>query len=189
MDLEQQQQSLLELLKCRSLSSQEDEYLRTVRESHGLAMSREVAVWWRSLGLQRNAPHTCGLLKRLRRYDELLNRFYCENAVSPYMEVMAEQFLSLLANDSDSLVACVARFELAVMQSASEAVVECHECHEDFDRDPGALLDAIQYGRPLPEPDGMTHELVIARNHARQEGRPAIPGRPAEAPATRNDPT
>ncbi len=160
MQLEQQQQALLDLLKCRPLSSPEDEYLRSVRDSGGLAMSREVAIWWRSLGLQRNAPHTCGLLKRTGRYDELLDRFYCENAVSPYMEIMAEQFLSPLANDPDSLVACVARFELAVIQAASKPAAEFTI---EFDRDPGALLDAIQNGRPLPEPDGAPHRVVIGQ--------------------------
>ena len=149
-DLAAQQQALLALLKRRPvhLSS---EYLRKVADSPGLELAREVAVWWRALGIERNCPHTTALLKRLGRFQQAVEDFYCGSAASPYMETMAAQFLESFAGAADPLLRAVAQFELAAICAAQG---DTREFTVDWDREPGALLEALREGRPLPEADG-----------------------------------
>lgn len=157
-DLERQQRSLLALLKKRPLQSDGDEYLGRVAASEELCLLREIAVWWRKLGIERNCPHTTLLLKRIGRFEDAVETFYCQHATSPYAEAMAAQFTELVSTDPDALVCSVARFELAVLRASMgdtcDFVIE-------WDRDPTAVLDALHSGGPLPGPS-RTYRIKVS---------------------------
>ena len=159
MDLREQQRGLLQLLKKRSISVHEDDYLTRISDSHELQLAREIAVWWRALGVERNCPQTSLLLKRLGRFEEVLEKFYCDNSTSPYMEEMARQFLTSLSTDTDPLVAAMASFELAIRRMAAG---DDEEFVINWDRDPDQVLKALRFNGPLPPPDGI-HQVKMSR--------------------------
>lgn len=149
-DLEQQQHALLALIKKRTWESRgDDEYLRQVADSAELGLVREIALWWRALGIQRNCTKTSLLLKRLGRFEQAVEAFYCQGPTSPYMEAMSLQFLQKLAADADPLVAEMARLELATARAAAG---DDSEFTLEWDRDPAAVLQSLQTGGPLPVP-------------------------------------
>ncbi len=159
MDLEEQQRTLLALIKKRLLEPNGiDEYLQRVAASEQLALLREIALWWRALGIERNCPLTAQLLKRLGRFELTVEGFYCRYATSPYMEEMAMQFLETASADSDALVRAVAGFELAMLRLAQG---DTRSFVIEWDRDPAAALMSIRSGNPLPESDGC-HKITVS---------------------------
>ncbi len=156
--LGQQQRALLALIKKRPLPREySDEYLRRVAASDELGLVREIALWWRALGIERNCPLTAKLLRKIGRFEPSVESFYCRHATSPYMEEMAVQFLEMVSLDSDPLARAMAAFELAMARVAQgdprEFVIE-------WDRDPTAVLNALRTGDPLPEPEGLHRTTV-----------------------------
>ena len=159
MDLREQQRGLLRLLKKRGTVTADDEYLLRVSRSDELGLAREIAVWWRALGIERNCPQTSLLLKRLGRFEPTVESFYCEHSTSPYMEEMARQFLLSLSSDSDPLLAALASFELACTRLAAG---EDGEFVINWDRDPNQVFQALQSNGALPAPDG-NHVVKLSR--------------------------
>ncbi len=159
MHLEEQQRALLALIKKRPLRLDgSDEYLERVAASGQLGLLREIALWWRALGIERNCPFTAKLLKRIGRFDLAVEAFYCRHATSPYMEEMATQFLEVAGADPDALVRAVAGFDLAMLRVAQG---DTRAFVIQWDRDPAAALTSIRSGDPLPEPDGC-HQITIS---------------------------
>lgn len=157
-NLEQQQHSLLALIKKRPLPPGErDEYLERVAASDELGLLREIALWWRTLGIERNCPFTTNLLKKLARFEPAVDAFYCRHATSPYMEEMAIQFLETLTPDADPLVRSLASFELALLRVAEG---DTREFVIEWDRDPAAVLAALRSTDPLPEANGR-HRITV----------------------------
>ncbi|MBZ5561897.1 MAG: hypothetical protein LAP13_05695 [Acidobacteriia bacterium] len=171
--LEQQQRALLALIKKRSLPREDcDEYLRHVGASDELGLVREIALWWRALGIERNCPLTAKLLRKIGRFEPAVESFYCRHATSPYMEEMAVQFLEAMSVDSDPLMRAMAAFELAMARVAQgdprEFVIE-------WDRDPTAVLTALRMGDPLPQPDGL-HRTTVGGAQSDLRSEIPIPG-------------
>ncbi len=163
-----QQRALLALLKKRPLPHEDcDEYLRCVAASDELGLVREIALWWRALGIERNCPLTAKLLRKTGRFEATVENFYCRQATSPYMEEMAVQFLEMVSMESDPLARTVAAFELAMARVAQG---DTREFEIEWDRDPTAVLNALRTGDPLPEPDGF-HRTIVggAQSDARAE--------------------
>ena len=170
--LEQQQRALLALIKKRALPCEDsDEYLRRVAASDELGLVREIALWWRALGIERNCPLTAKLLRKTGRFDAAVESFYCRQATSPYMEEMAVQFLEMVSVDSNPLARTVAAFELAMARVAQgdprEFVIE-------WDRDPTAVLTALRTSDPLPEPDGL-HRTIVGAGHSEPHSEVPLP--------------
>ena len=159
MELEEQQRALLGLIKKRAVTLGQDEYLRRIAQSDELLLAREIAVWWRALGIERNCPQTSLLLKKLGRFEPVVEAFYCRCSTSPYMEEMGRQFLTELSGDADPLLAAMARFELAIQRFAAG---EDGEFVIEWDRDPNQVLAALRDNGPLPLPDG-SHQITISR--------------------------
>ncbi len=158
--LEKQQRSLLALLKRRRVPPQDsDEYLERVAASKELGLVREIALWWRALGIARNCPNTAELLKRLERFESDIRCFYEQQSPSPYMEEMAIQFLEMLSADSDPVVRVMAAFELALLQIDQG---DLREFVTEWDRDPGAVFEWLHSGGPLPKPSGC-HRVIVRR--------------------------
>ncbi len=161
--LEQQQRALLALIKKRPLPPEDsDEYLRRVGASDELGLVREIALWWRALGIERNCPLTAKLLRKIGRFEPAVESFYCHQATSPYMEEMAVQFLEMVSADSDPLARTVAAFELALTRVAQG---DSREFVIQWDRDPTAVLNALRTGNPLPDPDGF-HRTTVGAGHS-----------------------
>jgi hypothetical protein len=155
----EQQHALLALIKKRPLElNPSDEYLQRVAASEQLGLLREIALWWRALGIERNCPFTAGLLKRIGRFELAVEAFFCRQATSPYMEEMAIQFLEVVGADSDALVRAVAGFELAMLRVAQG---DARTFVIEWDRDPSAALTSIRSGDPLPDPGGC-HQITIS---------------------------
>lgn len=159
-NLAEQQSALLALLKKRPLPvhAQADHYLSRVAESRELNLLREIAVWWRAFGIERNCPHTALLLKRLGRFEPTVEAFYCRHAASPFMEELAAQFLEVMSRDADPLVAAMAGFELAVLRTSQG---DPREFDIDWDRNPDDVFIALRSEGPLPEPNG-SHRVTVA---------------------------
>ncbi len=170
--LGQQQRALLALIKKRPLPQEDsDDYLRRVAASNELGLVREIALWWRALGIERNCPLTVKLLRKTGRFEATVENFYCRQATSPYMEEMAFQFLEMVSVDSDRLARTLAAFELAVARVAQgdprEFVIE-------WDRDPTAVLNALRTGDPLPQPDG-SHRTTVGGGHSEPHSENPLP--------------
>jgi hypothetical protein len=110
------QSGIRDLLKKRRTTRPDDPYLRLVAESKGLAAIQGIALWWKAFQLESYCWCTGRLLKRLGMFEEAAQRFYFENAVSPFIEAAGDEFLRLLASHENPLITEVAEFERAVLR-------------------------------------------------------------------------
>lgn len=94
----------------RGESAPDDAYLRDVASSPRLRIVREVIASWRELLLRRSAPLTTRVLEERGRLGDALSRIACRPE-SPFMEDLATSFLADYEEDTDELVAHIARFE------------------------------------------------------------------------------
>ena len=163
--LEEQQRSLLALLKKRPLPPGAfDEYLERVAASKELGLVREIALWWRALGIECNCPHTAELLKRMGRLTSAVECFYDQQSPSPYMEEMVIQFLEMLSTDPHPVVRAVAAFELALARIDQG---DLRDFATEWDRDPVAVFEWLHSAGPLPEPSGC-HQVIVRREDSNQ---------------------
>ena len=144
--LEQQQRGLLELIKARR-TPRPDSSLQHLACSSGLAMVREIALWWRAFQLEAQCPFSSRLLKRLGRFDEAVAAYFNNNATSPFVEELSVDFLTWLAADENPLVRTLSLFERALLEVRSGSP-------ENFeivwDRHPDTVFQAITDGREMP---------------------------------------
>ena len=161
-DLAQLQRGLLCLMKDRAAPRVDDPYLQRVAESRELAMAREVAIWWRKLGLESYCVFTSRLLKRLGLFDELAESFFCRTAVSPFIEKLGADFLAEQSDHPDSLVASMARFELALVRVKQG---DAREYQVDWNSNPESVFQALFQDLELPaaEPERLYRMSISAR--------------------------
>lgn len=141
------QRGLRELVRTGATASA-DPYLAEVAASDRLTLVRDVILWWRTLGVQRGCPLTSRLLVRRNVLDETVSRFVAARAISPYVEDLAQQFVTWLAgHEEDELQLAVASFERALMRvkrgDSSRYVVE-------WPAEPYAVMAALLSSEPLP---------------------------------------
>ncbi len=94
LDLAGRQRLLLAMLKGRLVPGSPDEKaaLRLYGDRE-LAMLREVALWWRKLGIMRACRFTPALLDRQGRLDDAIRDFVRSSAGSDFIDRQGELFL------------------------------------------------------------------------------------------------
>jgi hypothetical protein len=147
--LERHQRGVLALIKNRAITLN-DSYLELVAGSPGLAMLREIAIWWRALQLEAQCRFTSRLLKRLGRFDEMVLAYFNSNPSSPFIEELSRDFLDWLRNNRDPLIRAVSQFELAFIQARAGA---SNGFQIVWDRHPDLVMLALDTGRELPDED------------------------------------
>lgn len=151
-DLAAQQRGLLALLKGRPVASGEDRYLDLIRESRGLAMLQTITTWWRRFDLERLAPLTSGALTHQGRFEEALTRLGRDADTPVAISALVLHFLGQYAEDTDPLIAAVARTERALILVARG---DSSHLEVSWDREPAPVLNALAAGgRPGPVASG-----------------------------------
>src|SRR5690349_132397 len=113
--LAEHQAVIRDLIKGRLKNRPDDPYLTEVAESRGLAMIREIALWWRSFSMESYCVWTSKLLKVRGCFDEYVYQYFSYKNVSPFIETAGEEFLEFVSEDPDPLISSMARFELALI--------------------------------------------------------------------------
>jgi hypothetical protein len=159
--LELQQRGLLDLVKNRG-ATPDDPYLRRVADSRGLAMVREIALWWRAFQLEGQCRFTSRLLKRMACFDALIAGYFNNNATSPFIEELSRDFLTSLRVHDDGLIRAVSQFEYAFLEvrAGSAGTFEIV-----WDRHPDLVFLALENGSELPIPEpGSRYRMRIGRD-------------------------
>ena len=141
MDLPTLQTKLLGLIKSTYEVADEDEaYIKAIAQSEHLRMVREIVLWWRAFGVGRFCPLTSMLLKQRALFDEAITEFVRKRSISPFVEKLGSTFLEDMSQHRDTLVALLARFELALIKvkrgDPAEYIV-------DWNCDPNAVLRSV----------------------------------------------
>jgi hypothetical protein len=162
MDLAVHQRKLLGLFKSTyRVGAHDDAYIQQVAESKDLEEARGNILLWRVWVLERTAALTFSLLKQRNILQETMNAFIREHNISPFRETQAPAFLEALSDHHDSLIASVARFELAflkVRQGDPDLYVV------PWNVNPYTILNSLAKGLPLEDsvPEG-AYEIRISR--------------------------
>lgn len=163
--LELQQRGLLDLVKNRG-APPDDPYLRRVAGSRGLAMVREIAVWWRAFQLEGQCRFTSRLLKRMACFDALVTKYFNNNATSPFIEELGHDFLNSLRMHDDRLIRAVSQFEYAFLEVRAGSA-ETFEIV--WDRHPDFVFLALSNGSELPPSEpGSQYRMRVARDLPRK---------------------
>ena len=161
------QHRIKELLKSEWSPGPEDHpYFYDLKASPNLAILKEVAVWWRAFQLEQSCPLTSGYLKRIQRFDDLVEAFYLHQTVSPFIEEATAQFLSFvpLQNDLPSLAPRLCRFESALIK-VGKGDTERYVFH--WDQDPYDIFHYALGGEELPaKTAGSSFQTIISRDIA-----------------------
>jgi hypothetical protein len=148
--LERQQRGLLALIKNQDVII-DDPYLGEVAGSLGLAMLREIAIWWRALQLEAQCRFTSRLLKRLGCFDAMVSTYFNCHPTSPFIEELSRSFLCSLHPHPDPLIRSVSQFEWAFMQARTGSA---KSFEVPWDRHPDLVIVALDTGSELPAEDG-----------------------------------
>jgi hypothetical protein len=149
MTLEDLERGLVDAIKVRTASTPPDP--RCVPVSSTLGVVRKTALVWRAFQLESQCPFTCRLLKRLGCFEAVMMDYFSHNALWPNIEELSRDFLHSLRLDPDVMVRAVSQFELAALK-VKAGRGEVFEIL--WDRDPDAVLSALQNGSVLPAAEG-----------------------------------
>lgn len=145
--LEQQQQGVLALIKERPADLGGDTWLQRLVSSREIGMAREIALWWRRFQIESQCRYTSRLMKRLGCFEFEVANYFQLNSTSPYIEELAPAFLKLMQEHTDSLLGCVAKFELACIELRDGKLSDRHIV---WDRDPNLTMSALDAFTSLP---------------------------------------
>ena len=145
-NLEEFERGLVEAITGRGAHSASAE-LRCVPVTGALGVVRETALVWRALQLERQCPFTARLLRRMGCFEAVLVDYFSITAAWPDFEELSRDFLHSLRFDERALIRAVSQFELAALQ-AKAGRGEVFEIL--WDRDPDAVLSALQNDTQLP---------------------------------------
>lgn len=170
----EQQQKLLEILRHRPADAEtsgpyptndeieSDPWLASVVRSPGLLILRQSAAWWQRFQIESSCRYTSRLMKRLGCFESSLTAHFATHPAAPAIEDLTAQFLTSLAEHENPLLRAVAQFELFCVGSAeapSRAVTIV------WDRDPEAVVVALDRFQPLPErAAGARYHLRLSSN-------------------------
>lgn len=134
-------------------------YLARVRAAPGLAVTREIATWWRRYGIEQRCPFTVGLLRQRGTAAAAFEVFCRRRDLTAFIEPNGDAFLRWLeAEGGDQLLRTLARFERALLAAAKGE--EPVDVLVPWDRDPVAVLDALLAGEPA---DAAPHGAFLMR--------------------------
>lgn len=158
--LERQQRGLLALIKNQDVII-DDPYLEEVAGSRGLAMLREIAIWWRALQLEAQCRFTSRLLKRLGCFDAMVSAYFNCHPISPFIEELSRAFLDSLHRHPDPLIRSVSQFEWAFMLARAGSA---KSFEVPWDRHPDLVIAALDTGGKLPTEDKeYRYRMLIGR--------------------------
>ena len=160
MELLTYQRKIAGLIKgTYSPEADDNAHLQSIANSENLMVTQEIITWWRQLSLERYCKLTSAALKQFGIFDIETQRFIAQWRFSPYVEELAQEFLAVLTNHELEIIACLARFETALInitQGSNEAItVKWHHA-------PYAVLNAVTTGADLHaiKPTGYYETLV-----------------------------
>lgn len=169
-----QQRKLLEILRDRPANAEtsgpdptndaikSDPWLASVVCSPGLLILRQTASWWLRFQIESSCRYSSRLMKRLGCFENYLATHFATHPAAPAIEDLTAQFLTSLEEHENPLLRAVAQFELFCMWSAEappRAVTIV------WDRDPEAIMVALDRFQPLPEPAaGARYRLRLSPN-------------------------
>ena len=161
MDLAAHQRALLELIENGTSrpDGDRDTYIDGVAASKGLRVLREIVVSWEAYDVRRSCPLTAIALSRSGRFEEAVRKVSFGES-STFLESRALLFLDEIAEDDDTLLAALARFERALMRVRSG---DTRRHVIEWDRDPTVIINGLLEYRWLADsaPRG-SYRTVVA---------------------------
>lgn len=148
--LEEQQKSLLAILRGSASNLHSDPWLHSAPGSPGLKMIHSIALWWQRFQIEWQCRYTSRLMKRLGCFESYLEAHFRKHPAPPSVEAMTAQFLSSLQRHKDPLLRAVASLELACIKSK---IASAHTTTIFWDRDPNQVMDALDRFARLPDPE------------------------------------
>jgi hypothetical protein len=149
MNLADHQRGMLALIVADRPDAAGDDYLNAVDGSTPLAVVQEIGDSWRRFSIRRLCPLTWRLAEQRGRLDDHFSRLSRTRGLSPFLLILARQFLEQLSAGDDALDAAMARFECALLavsdQSTGEVVI-------DWPCDPEELLTHLAADEPIGSP-------------------------------------
>lgn len=169
----EQQQRLLDILRGRLASNERsgldttthdmiksDPWLASVVGSPGLLVMRLTASWWQRFQIESSCRYSSRLMKRLGCFERYLAAHFAMYSAPAAIEELATQFLASLAEHENPLLCAVAQFELFCVGSAE---APSRDITIFWDRDPQAVMVALDRFQPLPEPAaGVRYRLQLS---------------------------
>jgi hypothetical protein len=149
------QRALLGLIAHDALASVDDPYAASIAGSVPLDVVRDIADSWRRFALQRQCPLTWRLMEQRGRLDHHFARLARQPGLSPFLQIMARQFLDLVTDAAgDPLEAAVARFERVLIDAPPAAAdgTSGTDVVIDWPCDPEEVLGHLATGAPLGDP-------------------------------------
>jgi hypothetical protein len=149
------QRAMLALVVADPTAAIDDPYAAAISDSLPLDVVRDIADSWRRFALQRLCPLTWRLMEQRGRLDHHFVRLARRRGLSPFLQILARQFLDQVADETDdALEAAVVRFErmlidapLTVDDGATSTGVVI-----DWPCDPEQVLGRLATGVPLGTP-------------------------------------
>jgi hypothetical protein len=148
--LEQQQRSLLAIVRGHSFKAPSDPWLEEVQASSGLKMIHTIALWWQRFQIEWQCRYTSRLMKRLGCFESYLADHFSKHPAPPSIEELTAQFLASLEHHEDPLLRSVARLELTCIESKT---APANTTTIFWDRNPNQVMDALDRFAKLPEPE------------------------------------
>ena len=148
--LEEQQKSLLAIVRGSASNLYSDPWLRSAAGSPALKMIHSIALWWQRFQIEWQCRYTSRLMKRLGCFESYLESHFRKHPAPSSVEEMAAQFLSSLQRHQDPLLRAVASLELACIKSK---IASAHTTTIFWDRDPNQVMDALDRFARLPDPE------------------------------------
>jgi hypothetical protein len=153
MSLAEHQRAVRDLL-CDRAVERHDAYVEEVSGSEAVALVQDIASSWRRFALERTCPLTAAALRQRGALDDALATHGRHGPHSPFLEVLAQQFLALAAHHEDELVAAIARFELSAHRARTGAASADEDVVIDWPCDPWDALQAVLDAQPPPPASG-----------------------------------
>ncbi len=161
MDLADHQRKLLGLFRSSyQVCAEDDPYIHKVSASKDLQEGKKNIFLWRIFVLERTCPLTFRLLRRRNLLGETLGAFIRQHNISPFRETQAPDFLEAMSEHTDSLIASVAQFELALLKvrAGDPGSYSVH-----WSVDPYGVLDSLAKDIPLDERlDPNDYQIIIS---------------------------
>jgi hypothetical protein len=145
------QRGVLALIASDSSVLAADSYTAALENSMQLAVVQDIADSWRRFALQRICPLSWRLMEQRDRLAHHFGRLARHRGLSPFLEILARQFLDQVSTDDDPLDAAVATFERALIDAPavpSPGAVR-RDIIIEWPYDPEEVLGRLARGEPL----------------------------------------